>query len=137
MDLSSINWLAVVVATLASFMLGALWYSLLFKKTWIREVGMSEETMKQGANMAKIFGTCLVLTAVMAFGMAAMIYGHGKGLMDWKHGMLFGLFVGVCFVAASTGINYLYQRKSFLLWAIDAGYQVAFLAMMGAIFGAW
>ncbi|MBI3133790.1 MAG: DUF1761 domain-containing protein [Bacteroidetes bacterium] len=137
MDFSTINWFAVVVATLASFALGALWYSLLFKNTWIREVGMSEEAMKQGANMAKIFGTCLVLTAVMAFGMAMLIQGHGAGMINWKEGMLHGLFIGVCFVAASTGINYLYQRKSFLLWAIDAGYQVAFLVLMGAILGAW
>jgi hypothetical protein len=135
MDFSSINWLAVVVATLASFALGALWYSLLFKNTWIREVGIPEDTMKN-VNLAKIFGTCLVLTAVMGLGMAILTQGHGI-LINWKDGMLLGLFIGLCFVAPSTGINYLYQRKSFLLWAIDAGYQVAFLVLMGTIFGAW
>jgi hypothetical protein len=137
MDFSTINWLAVAVATLASFALGALWYSTLFKNAWIREVGIPEEQMKN-VNLAKIFGTCLVLTAVMAFGMAMLIQGHAMShLIDWKGGMWHGLFIGLCFVAASTGINYLYQRKSFLLWAIDAGYQVAFLILMGIILGAW
>lgn len=137
MDFSTINWLAVAVATLASFALGALWYSpILFSKIWQREVGLSDEDLK-GANLAKIFGTCLLLTAVMAFGMAMMIQGHGKGSIDWKGGMLHGVFIGLCFVAATIGINYLYQRKSFLLWIIDAGYQVCFLMLMGAILGAW
>jgi len=137
MDFSHINWLALIVATLASFALGALWYSFLFKKTWIREVGIPEEEMNK-ANLGKIFGTCLLLTAVMGFGMAMMIQGHGMSvLFDWKAGMWHGLFIGLCFVAPSIGINYLYQRKSFLLWAVDAGYQVAFLVLMGIIFGAW
>jgi hypothetical protein len=138
MDFSMINWLAVAVATLASFALGALWYSLLFKKAWIKGVGMDEAEMKKDVNLGKIFGTCLILTAVMCFGMATLIQGHGMAaLFDWKAGLYHGLFIGLCFVAPSTGINYLYQRKSFTLWAIDAGYQVAFLTLMGAILGAW
>jgi len=136
MDFSTINWLAVLVATLASFALGALWYSLLFSKTWQREVGMTED-MKVGVNLAKVFGTCLVLTAIMGTGMALIVQGHAPGMIDWYGGMLHGLFIGICFVATSTAINYLYQRKSVLLWAIDAGYQVTFLTMMGAILGAW
>jgi len=35
------------------------------------------------------------------------------------------------------GVNYLYQRRSFKLWAIDAGYQIVFLSVMGLILGAW
>lgn len=136
MDFSTINWLAVLVATLASFALGALWYSLLFKNTWIREVGIPEEEMKK-ANLAKIFGTCLLLTGVMAFGMAMLIQGHGKGMIDWKGGLWHGLFIGLCFVAPTIGINYLYQHKSFTLWAVDASYQVSFLVLMGIILGAW
>ena len=136
MDFSSLNIWAILVATLASFALGALWYSVLFGKIWQREVGITDEDMK-GANMAKIFGTCLILTGVMAFGMAMLIQGHGKGMIDMMGGMYHGIFIGICFVATSIGINYLYQRKSFLLWTIDAGYQVAFLTLMGLILGAW
>ena len=137
MDFSTINWLALLVATLASFALGAAWYGAIFKKAWIREVGIPEEVMKEGANMAKIFGTCLFLTAVMGFGMAILIQVHGHGMINCFHGTLHGLFIGLCFIAPSTAINYLYQRKSVLLWAIDAGYQVVFLTMMGAILGVW
>ena len=137
MDLSNINLLALLTATIASFGLGALWYSpVLFGKLWQKETGLSEEELKD-ANMAKIFGTCFFLTAVMAFGMAVLIQGHGQQNLDWLDGLQHGLFVGLLFVATSMGINYLYQRKSIKLWLIDAGYQLAFLALQGLIFAVW
>lgn len=136
MDFSNINWLAVLVITIASFALGALWYGKVFGKIWQREVGMNAESMKD-ANLAKIFGTCLLLTGIMGIGMAFLVQGHGQGSIGWQSGLHHGLFVGVFFIACSTGINYLYQRKSITLWLIDAGYQITFLAMMGAVLGVW
>ena len=43
MDLSNINWLAVLVAALSTFILGGLWYGPLFGRTWMRASGMTEE----------------------------------------------------------------------------------------------
>jgi hypothetical protein len=43
----------------------------------------------------------------------------------------------VLFVGMSIGIYYLYQRRSFKLWLIDAGYQILFLGLQGAILGVW
>ena len=136
MNCSELNFLAIIVATLASFALGAVWYSLLFGKVWMGELGFTPEQMK-GSNMARIFGTTLVLTFVMACGMAMLLRAHDMSSMTWMRGLRFGLFVGVALVGASMGINYLYQRKSFTLWAIDAGYQIAFLGLIGTILGAW
>jgi hypothetical protein len=56
-----INWLAVLIAAVASFLLGGAWYSnALFGKAWQRETGVTDEKLKQG-NMAKIFGLVLSL----------------------------------------------------------------------------
>lgn len=137
MDFSSINFLAVLVAAIASFGLGALWYSpALFGKSWQAELGFSDEYLKEG-NMGKIFGSSFILILVMAFGMAMLIQGHFAQEITWLTGLKHGLYVGIVFVGTSTGINMLYQRKSLKLWFIDAGYQIVFLAIMGAILGAW
>jgi hypothetical protein len=137
MDLTNINYLAVTVSAIASFAFGALWYSpLLFSKTWQKEVGLTDEDIKN-SNMAKIFGTTFILTIIMAFGMSLLIQARSTVSFTWMTGMFHGLAVGVFFVGASMAINYLYQRKSFTLWAIDAGYQILFLCLMGAILGAW
>ncbi len=137
MDFSSINYLAVLVAAIASFGLGALWYSgVLFGKSWQKELGFTDEYLKEG-NMAVTFGTSFVMMFIMALGMAMLVNGHGENEIDWMSGMMHGLYVGVFFVGTSIAINLLYQRKSFKLWAIDALYQILFLAIMGAILGAW
>lgn len=54
MDLSNINFLAVIAATLSTFLVGWFWYGPLFGKTWMSAVGVTEEQVGQG-NMGKIF----------------------------------------------------------------------------------
>lgn len=137
MDLSYINFFAVAVATLCAFFLGFVWYTFLFGRRWMQELGVTEEDLKKGANMGRIFGTTLVLTFVMCLGLAMLWHSEDMAGLTWSVGLMHGLLIGLCFVATSTGINYLYQRKSIVLWAIDAGYQVCFLGLMGAILGAW
>lgn len=137
MDYSNINFLSAFVAALISFFLGALWYSpVLFGKTWQRELGFTDEYLKQG-NVTKIFGITFIIILIMAFGLAMIIQGHTDADNTWKSGLIIGLTTGLFFVGTSTGINYLYQRKSFTLWCIDAFYQIVFLSIMGMILGAW
>ena len=65
-----INWLAVFVAALASFLLGGIWYSkALFGKAWQRETGLTDEALARG-NMAKIFGLSFVLAFLAAWNFA-------------------------------------------------------------------
>ena len=137
MELSNINFLALIVAALASFGLGAVWYSpLLFSKAWQKAVGLSDETL-QKANMAVVFGSSFVLIFLMDFGLAVILQGHATRDISALSGMLYGLLIGLFFIATSYGINMIYQRKSFTLWAIDSAYQVLYLGMTGAILGAW
>ncbi|HSR41197.1 MAG TPA: DUF1761 domain-containing protein, partial [Longimicrobiales bacterium] len=72
MDLGAINWLAVVVAAVSTFILGGLWYGPLFGKTWMAASGMTEEKAKQG-NMAMIFGVSFLLQLVAAAVLAMFI----------------------------------------------------------------
>lgn len=72
MDFSNVNFLAVLVATIAAFFLGFVWYSFLFGKRWMKELGFSEEELKKGANMGMIFGSTLALTFVMGLGLAML-----------------------------------------------------------------
>jgi len=137
MELSNINFLALAVAAIASFGLGSLWYSpLLFGKAWQNALGFTEEYLKKG-NMALIFGSSFILIFLMDFGLAVILQGHAGRDVSGLSGFLYGILMGLFFVATSIGINILYQRKSFTLWAIDAGYQVLYLGIAGAILGAW
>ena len=124
-----LNYLAIILAALSTFLLGGLWYSpAVFGKAWMKENGFTEESMK-GANMAKIFGLAFVLALISAINLA-MFMGPEK---DVGLGAAYGFAAGFGWVATFVGTHYLFERKSFKLFLINAGYSIVALTIMGVI----
>jgi hypothetical protein len=126
-----VNYLAVGLAALSAFVLGGLWYSLLFARQWAALTGQSEEKLKSG-NPAIVFGGAFLLNLIAAFVLAMFI-----GPMGIKFGTLAGLAVGLCWIATSLGVNYLFERRPLGLWLINGGYFTLQFIAMGAIIGAF
>lgn len=126
-----VNYLAVGLAALSAFVLGGLWYSLLFAKQWAALTGQSEEKLKSG-NPAIVFGGAFLLNLIAAFVLAMFI-----GPKEIHFASLAGLSVGLCWVTASLGVNYLFERRPFGLWLINGGYFTLQFTAMGAIIGAF
>ena len=129
----SVNWLAVIAAAVSAFLIGGLWYSpALFGKAWMKENGFTEEGMKD-SNMVKIFGLGFILVLVASINLA-MFLGPEQ---DVAMGAFYGFLAGFGWVATFVGTHYLFERKSFKLFLINAGYSVVALTIMGTIIGAW
>ncbi|MGP0224521.1 MULTISPECIES: DUF1761 domain-containing protein [unclassified Paenarthrobacter] len=124
-----INWLAVVLAALATFVVGGLWYSVLFAKPWQRAAGVTDEQLRSGT--VRVFAGSFILAVVMAVFLAAFI-GRGGAAF----GTFAGLAAGIGWVAAALGVNYLFERRSPVLFAINGSYNVVTFTAMGAIIGA-
>ena len=139
MDLSGINWLAVVVAAVAFFILGSLWYGPLFGKAWQKGVGLSDEEIKS-ANMGKLFGGAFIMALIISFGMAMFFFGFGtdpENPMTVGMGAGYGIMTGIFFIFPSTAMNYLFSRKSASLIAIDSLYHIVAYTIVGVILAAW
>jgi len=132
MHLHSVNWLAVVVAALAGFVVGGLWYGPLFRKPWMAASGMTFEKGAQG-NMPLIFGGAYVLNLLGAIGIS-LVLGKQTGVASGAH---VGAAAGFFFLATALGVIYLFEQRPLKLWLINAGYQIVNFAAMGAIIGAW
>jgi hypothetical protein len=127
------NVLAVLAAAVATFVLGGLWYSpALFGKAWQREAGVTDEQMRT-SNKAIIFGLAFVLSLVAAL-VFAMFLGPRPPV---NLGLGAGFAAGLCWVAASFGINYLFEQRSFKLWLINAGYHTLQFTIIGLILALW
>ena len=126
-----VNLIAVLLCGVASLVLGGLWYSpMLFAKAWQRGAGLSDEAAKSG-NMALIFGGAFVLSLI-----AACVFGMFLGnSMPLAGAVGAGFSAGLCWVGASFGINYLFERRPFSLWAINAGYHTLQFTLFGLILG--
>ena len=133
MAFQKVNWLAVFVAAISSFVLGGIWYSkALFGQAWVRACGFNEEELQQ-ANMGRTFGVAFLLALFAAFNLAMFIGPEA----DVAFGGLAGFFAGIGWVTTMIGIHYLFERRTLAHFLINAGYSVAALTVMGVILGAW
>jgi hypothetical protein len=133
-----INYLAVIVAAVATFALGALWYSpALFAKPWVRAHGYTPEkveAMRKGAG--KAYGSAFVCYLVMAF-MMAILAGR-TGAATLPGGVRLGVVVWLGFAATIGMTAQLFSETLKLgVYAIDAGYQLVYLMLQGVILALW
>jgi Protein of unknown function (DUF1761) len=132
-----INWIAVLVAALAYFVLGALWYSkILFAKRWIADLKIDVNDPNAKKGMGLMFGGSLVLMFVQCVALA-ILAGKIEDLSGWMSGVKLGALTGSCFCAAAVGVNYLYEKKPLSLFLINAGYAIAGNIIAGVIICCW
>ena len=124
------NYLAVIVAAVSSFMLGGLWYSpVLFGNAWNKENG----GQMQAGHPAKVFGVSFAFSLLAAFAFAWLL-GPAP---EFKTAVTTGLAAGFGLVATGFGINYQFAQRSFKLWLIDGGYHTVQFILFGVILGLW
>jgi hypothetical protein len=126
-----INWLAVLIAAVVTFVLGGLWYGPLFGKVWRVAEGQTEPQPGHQKHPAFVYGLAFVLMLIAAAFLAVFV-GRDPNV---PRAIGVGLVVGFGWVATSFGVNYLFAGRRLVLFAIDAGYNVVLFALMGLIIG--
>jgi hypothetical protein len=128
------NWLAVICAAAAYWVLGAVWYMALFGKTWAAGMQQHGVKLEQGGMAAKMIGNFIgnLIAAVIMERLIQRI-----GITDVTHGLRLGAGVGVGFSATAITIAYLWESKPFKVWLIDVSYYVLGCALLGVILTAW
>lgn len=127
-----LSWVAIGVGFAINFVVGGVWYGV-FANAWMREVGLSEAEIKAG-------GFPMPSYAVAAAGAAlqALVFGWIHG---WTGGdsvgqtMLLGLAMGLA-AAFATGKHHAFSKKTWTLFAIDGGSDLAGFVGMAGVF-AW
>ncbi len=133
--LQQINWLAVLVAGLAYFLLGAIWYTTLFGKKWqsYNRALMNDPSAKKGT--AGIMIVSFILMLVCAFGLSLIV--TRLSLTGWKVGLKLGLLTGICFAATAVHISYIYEKRPLGLHLINGLYNVIGNIIAAMIIASW
>jgi hypothetical protein len=137
MPQTDVNWIAIIVAAIAAFALGALWYSrTLFGRQWMAAHGHTPEKLaamqsSMGKTYAFSFITYLIMAMVIALLMGltggnSVVQGIVIAVLAW---LGFGFTIGLN--------SNLFSDKPATAFMIDAGYQFVHVIVMGAIIGAW
>ena len=133
MDFGAVNWIAVVVAAIASMALGFVWYMALGNQ-WMAALNKTREQIMASGNQATPFIISFVMQLVMAYGLALFV-PKLLGSTSVANGLLAGFLVWLGFVITSMIINHRYQGSKWSLTLIDGGYLLGVLLVQGLVIG--
>ena len=134
-----INYLAVLVASVVAFALGALWYSpVLFAKPWMAAIGKTAEEIKaeqEGQSMAVTYGLTFVAWLVTAFVLAHFVdYTVSTTIAG---GLQTGFWTWLGFMITYEVIHGLFEGRDMRLYFINSGYHLVAMLIMGGVLAAW
>ena len=132
-DFSQLNYLAIAVAIISTYALGALWYSPIgFAKQWMAEIGKTEDQL---GSPLKPMLISFATGALSVVSMALLLT-----LVDdptWSQGLCIGGLVGVGFIATAMASDYAFCGYSMRFYLIQTGYRVVYSLIMGIILAVW
>lgn len=135
---TEINYLAMIVAGVVSYSIGALWYSpVMFGKEWMKLAGIKEKDMKAAKNkMAKVYAVGFVASLVGAFVLARLLVWTRAG-DDLVTALKIGGWVWLGFVVVWMLNGWLYESKPFKLFVINSGYALFAILVSAGILTLW
>jgi hypothetical protein len=138
MSFANVNFLAILIAAVAAWVFGAVYYGLL-GKAWIAALGETMETLKQKqagkSGLAKIapFIISFVAELIMAYVLYGLL-GH-LGAYTIRAGIISGALCWFGFILTTITVNNAYPGRKTMLTVIDSGHWLGVLVILGAVIG--
>jgi len=134
MSFTGVSYLAIAVAAVVGWLIGAVWYGGLFGKPWRAANNIAPEAM-QARGGALPFILAFAALLVMAWVLAGLLAHLGPGQVTVRNGVISGAFCWLGFVITTLAVNNSFAGRKPVLTAIDGGHWLVVLAVMGAVLG--
>ena len=125
-----VNWLAVIVATIAGFAVGAAWYMTLGTQ-WMAAIGKTRDQLDAGPVPYVIGVAVELVTAIVLAVVIRSIFGE----VNVANGLLTGAVMWLGFVISPMILNHRYQNMPWSLTVIDGAHMLAVLLVQGLVIG--
>ena len=135
------DFVAVLVAALAGFVVGGAWYSpLLLGELWMRESGVTQEQI-DASNKGRTFAITFVALLIMSYCLEMFIGPTteiGEGFYSRsQQGAFYGFLTGFGWLFFAVVVVGLFEQRSVKYMLINGGYWVVTMATMGGVLGGW
>jgi hypothetical protein len=134
--MTPVNYIAVLVAGVAGWLVGAVWYGVLGRQ-WMEALGWTDADMKGPDGKRRTPITPMIVALFAQIVMALMLAGVVAhiGPPNVLNGMISGALVWLGFVITTLAVNNAFQRKSPIVTVIDGGHWLAVLIVQGIVIG--
>ena len=126
-----VNWLSLILASLAYFLLGAIWYGGIFSKSWVKLSGINPDDPSMKKGVALTMAISFLLMAVSCAGLT--IFRQITPVNNYAEAFHLAVLIAVCFTTPGISIGYLYNRKPLQLYFIDCCYHILGLIIASMI----
>lgn len=127
--------LAIIVATLCYFGLGAVWFTM-FRSAWLEGIGKTMEQLQtSGVSPALAYGIALLLTLALALFLSWLIQVTGPATA--ARGIQLAVILWFCTVFTTFATEYVFEGRGVKILAITSGYCLIGMVLMGAVLGGW
>ena len=132
-----INYLAVIVAAVVHFIIGGLWYGVIFGNTFLSIVQWTPEQIRQiqeqahWSQYAAAFASSLVLVYVLAHVIKYM------RVTDIAGGLQTAFWLWLGFVTTTQLATVIFEQRKFGLYLLNVGYQLVACLICSVILTAW
>ena len=129
--LNDLNYWLVLLASIVSMAVGYYWYGdKLFGRIWRKEHGLTKAEIQNKEGMASMMLQSFILTLITQSVLQAILLASGTTTVS--DSIALAIVIGFAFSLVVFADNYLYQRKSMTLTAVDGGFRIVAL-VIGAI----
>ena len=133
-ELQNINYIAVAVATITSYVLGFAWYHwAVFGEAWANALGLTKEEADNTEGLGGAFIMSLISGLSKAVCVALLM--SAASISGVFSGALFGVIVAAVFIFTSLGYYNGFARTPSKLTLINSAHSIVELALIGAIIG--
>jgi hypothetical protein len=139
-----LNWAAVLVSVVVSFVIGGLWYGPLFGKVWMKGMGYESGWKPARNEMLKSMAITILGILFMADVLAWTVAGWrpstwnaGTDSSPAVYGFFAAFFSWLGFVVPVLLNNVAFERKKWAVFAINAAHQFVAMLAMGMILAYW
>ncbi|WP_024610934.1 DUF1761 domain-containing protein [Pseudoalteromonas sp. TB64] len=133
MNFNDVDYFAILIAALSSFMLRGVWYSkVMFKQAWLESCGLTELDL-QSANPNWIFVGSFIFALISAFTLSLFLGAD----ISTGEGVFTGFAIGLFWVSSSLGLNCIFEQRPAKLFLINSGYHILQFSIMGLVLELW
>ena len=133
-----VNYLAVLVSAIVSFIIGGLWYSpLLFGNAWMKSGGFSEKNIEKAKKkgMGKLYFITFIASLLMAFVLSHFV--QYLTAQTFSEGMQAGFWIWLGFIVPVLLGGVLWEGKSLKFYLINIAYWLVNLIIIGGLLAVW